>query len=88
VARYLEQQGLLERDADSSYLALENLDEDASALPDLYGHSITYRVFDRAPIHSWDRCFIRLILRDGMRIAQKTLYQRAISAPGKSSTGA
>ncbi len=44
VARYLERQGLLERDADSSYLALENLDEDASAMPDLYGHSITYRV--------------------------------------------
>jgi hypothetical protein len=25
-------------------MALENLDEDASAMPDLYGHSITYRV--------------------------------------------
>ncbi len=44
VARYLERQGLLERDVENSYLALENLGEDVSAMPDLYGHSITYRV--------------------------------------------
>ena len=33
---------LLERDAENSYLALESLRADASAMPDLYGHSITY----------------------------------------------
>ena len=33
VARYLERQGLLERDVENSYLALENLSEDASAMP-------------------------------------------------------
>jgi ribosomal protein S27E len=44
VARYLERQGLLERDAENSYLVLESLRADASAMPDLYGHSITYRI--------------------------------------------
>ncbi len=44
VARYLERKGLLERDAENSYLHLDGLDGDAGAMPDLYGHSITYRI--------------------------------------------
>ncbi len=42
LARYLERQGLLERDAEHSYLALEGLDEDP--MDQLRGHSITYRI--------------------------------------------
>jgi len=38
----LERQGLLERDAEHSYLALENKDEDP--MDQLRGHSITYRI--------------------------------------------
>ena len=38
VARYLERKGLLERDAENSYLHLDGLDGDAGAMPDLYGH--------------------------------------------------
>ena len=59
VARYLERQGLLECDVENSYLALENLGEDAVAMPDLYGHSITYRdgtthvIFGGAAIRRW-----------------------------------
>ena len=44
VACYLERQGLLERDVENSYLALEQCDEDVDAMPDLYGHSITYHI--------------------------------------------
>ena len=39
LARYLERQGLLERDAEHSYLALEGADEDP--MDQLRGHSIT-----------------------------------------------
>ena len=42
VGRYLERQGLLERDAENSYLALDAVDEDA--MTPLLGHSITYRI--------------------------------------------
>ena len=42
VGRYLERQGLLERDAEHSYLALESADEDP--MDQLRGHSITYRI--------------------------------------------
>ncbi len=42
LARYLERQGLLERDVEHSYLALEGLDEDP--MDQLRGHSITYRI--------------------------------------------
>ena len=42
VARYLERQGLLERDAETSYLSLEGADE--SPMDQLLGHSITYCV--------------------------------------------
>jgi len=42
LARYLEHQGLLVRDAEHSYLALENADEDP--MDQLRGHSITYRI--------------------------------------------
>ena len=42
VARFLEKRGFLERDAESSYLALETDDDDAMA--QLQGHSITYRI--------------------------------------------
>ena len=42
VGRYLERQGLLERDAENSYLALEAVPEDSMA--QLMGHSITYRI--------------------------------------------
>jgi len=42
LARYLERQGLLERDAEYSYLALDRSDEDP--MDQLRGHSITYRI--------------------------------------------
>ena len=42
LARYLERQGLLERDAEHSYLTLENSEEDP--MDQLRGHSITYRI--------------------------------------------
>ncbi len=42
LARYLERQGLLERDAEHGYLTLENAAEDP--MDQLQGHSITYRI--------------------------------------------
>jgi len=42
LARYLERLGLLERDAEHSYLTLDNADEDP--MDQLRGHSITYRI--------------------------------------------
>ena len=42
LARYLERLGLLVRDAENSYLALEGLDEDP--MDQLRGNSITYRI--------------------------------------------
>ena len=42
VGRYLERQGWLERDAESSYLALDTADDDPLSV--LQGHSITYRI--------------------------------------------
>jgi hypothetical protein len=42
VGRYLEHQGLLERDAQHSYLAGESVETDP--MDQLLGHSITYRI--------------------------------------------
>jgi ribosomal protein S27E len=42
VAGFLERRGLLERDAENSYLALESGDDDA--MMQFRGHSITYRI--------------------------------------------
>ena len=42
VGRFLERQGLLERDAENSYLASDTVDEDP--MTQLQGHSITYRI--------------------------------------------
>ena len=42
LARYLERQGLLERDAEHSVLALDHSDEDP--MDQLRGHSIAYRI--------------------------------------------
>ena len=42
LARYLERQGLLERDAEHSHLVLEDADE--GPMDQLRGHSITYRI--------------------------------------------
>ena len=42
VGRFLERQGLLERDAENSYLSGGGLDDDA--MSQLFGHSITYRI--------------------------------------------
>ena len=42
VRRYLERQGLLERDAENRYLASDAVDEDP--MNQLLGHSITYRI--------------------------------------------
>lgn len=42
IARFLERRGLLERDAENSYLTLE--DSDDTLMPQLRGHSIAYRV--------------------------------------------
>jgi ribosomal protein S27E len=62
VARYLERQGLLERDDESSYLTLDLQHDDA--MNELQGHAITYRiavgpqkgrkVFILQTIPSWD----------------------------------
>ena len=42
IARYLERQGLLERDTGNSYLTLDSVDE--GPMDQLLGHSITYRI--------------------------------------------
>ena len=42
IARFLERQGLLERDAENGPLASDVLDEDP--MNQLLGHSITYRI--------------------------------------------
>ena len=42
VGRFLERQGLLVRDAEHSYLASDNVEEDP--MDQLRGHSITYRI--------------------------------------------
>ena len=42
IGRYLERQGLLVRDAEQSYLALDESEEDS--MNQLQGHSITYRI--------------------------------------------
>ena len=42
LARYLERQGLLEKDIEHSYLTMDSLDEDP--MDQLRGHSITYRI--------------------------------------------
>jgi len=42
VARFLERKGLLERDAENSYLQLEDMEE--NAMQQLHGHSISYRI--------------------------------------------
>ena len=42
VGRFLERQGLLERDMENSYLASDAVDEDS--MTPLLGHSITYRI--------------------------------------------
>ena len=42
VGRFLERQGLLERDMDNSYLASDAVDDDP--MTPLLGHSITYRI--------------------------------------------
>jgi hypothetical protein len=42
IGRYLERAGLLVRDVENSYLQLDAVDE--SAMDDLLGHSITYRI--------------------------------------------
>ena len=42
IARFLERQGLLERDAENSYLASDAVNEDP--MNQLLGHSITYRI--------------------------------------------
>lgn len=42
VGRFLERQGLLERDMENSYLAPDAVDDDP--MTPLLGHSITYRI--------------------------------------------
>ena len=42
IGRFLERQGLLERDAENSYLTSDVVDEDP--MTPLLGHSITYRI--------------------------------------------
>ena len=42
VARFLERQGLLERDGENSHLVSEPVDE--GPMDQLLGHSITYRI--------------------------------------------
>jgi hypothetical protein len=42
VGRYLEMQGLLQRDVQNSYLAVEVIDE--GPMDPLWGHSIAYRI--------------------------------------------
>jgi hypothetical protein len=40
IGRHLERRGVLVRDAENSYLALESAEEGEDALKDLQGHSI------------------------------------------------
>lgn len=47
VGRFLERQGLLERDAENSYLASDAVDDDP--MNPLLGHSITYQIAVGAP---------------------------------------
>ena len=42
IGRFLERQGLLERDAENSYLTGDTVDDDP--MSQLLGHSITYRI--------------------------------------------
>ncbi len=42
IGRYLERQGLLERDAENSYLTTDAVPEDP--MNQILGHSITYRI--------------------------------------------
>ena len=42
IGRFLERQGLVERDAENNYFAADAVDEDSMA--QLLGHSITYRI--------------------------------------------
>ncbi len=42
VARYLERQGILERDEENSYLQLDDIDEDS--MQQLFGCSVSYRI--------------------------------------------
>ncbi len=42
IARFLERHGLLERDAENSYLVSDAVDDDP--MDQLMGHSITYRI--------------------------------------------
>jgi hypothetical protein len=42
VARYLERQGILERDEENSYLQLDGIDEDP--MQQLIGCSVSYRI--------------------------------------------
>jgi hypothetical protein len=48
VGRYLERQGLLERDAENSYLTTDAVSEDS--MNQLLGHSITYRIAVAPPV--------------------------------------
>jgi hypothetical protein len=52
VGRFLERQGLLERDVENSYLASDAVDEDP--MTQLLGHSITYRIAIRKISESED----------------------------------
>ncbi len=64
VGAYLERRGLLVRDIENTYLALESTD--VSTMDDLLGHSISYRIavgphadrkaFKRTNDESWNGC--------------------------------
>lgn len=44
IGRFLERQGLLERDAQNSYLASDAVEDEEDPMNQLLGHSVTYRI--------------------------------------------
>jgi len=79
LARYLERQGLLERDAENSYLALDHSGEDP--MDQLRGHSITSATAPalRYLLHPCSRIVSRWGLNKGAR------YSRCKHCPGLTS---
>ena len=66
VGAYLERQGLLVRDIENTYLELESTE--ASAMDDLLGHSISYRI--AVSPYTGPKAFTLQTLRHGKAVIQ------------------
>ena len=94
IARFLESQGLLERDAEHSTLALDAADEDP--MDQLLGHSITYRIavgpqqgrkvftLQTLPACDADDLFADTVGKDGRVL---TACRRGCQSPGTGQAG-